>query len=83
MMRRYFLNIEFFDHAIAFDADGALFGTVEAACTEAALSLQELITAAMQDHSVRVPKRFSIVDDSGTEVGGVNARQLIPSQLLG
>jgi hypothetical protein len=43
MMRRYFLNIEFFDHAVAFDPDGALFRTVEAACTEAALSLQELI----------------------------------------
>jgi hypothetical protein len=82
MMHRYFLNLEFFDHPIALDPDGALFGTVEAACKEAALSLQELLTAAIQDHSVRVPKRFSIVDDSGNEVGGVNARQLIPSQLL-
>jgi len=82
-MHRYFLNIEFFDHPIELDPDRALFGTVEAACTEAALSLHELLTAAIQDRCVRVPKHFSIVNDSGTEVGRVNARQFIPSQLLG
>jgi hypothetical protein len=83
MMHRYFLNIEFFDHPTELDQDGARFDTFEAAHAEAALSLWELLAEAMRNHSVRVPKRLSIVDEAGNEVGFVNAKQFVPAQLRG
>jgi hypothetical protein len=82
-MHRYFLNIEFFDHPVELDHDGAHFDTFEAAHREAALSLWELLAEAMRSPSVRVPKRLSIVDEAGNEVGFVNAKQFVPVQLRG
>jgi hypothetical protein len=83
MMHRYFLNIEFFDHPVALDPDGALFGTVEAASQGGRF---EFAGVAYRRHARTTLSEFPSVFHCRRfwkRSWRCERRQLIPSQLLG
>jgi hypothetical protein len=80
-MHRYFLHTEYFGHLPTADDDGAMFASVEAAVREACLGLREMVCSAINDESCPIPKKITILDIFGAEVGSMNAMEAVPLQL--
>ena len=80
-MQRYFLNTEYFEHLPTADDDGAMFASVEAAMREACLGLRELVCSSINDESCPIPKKITVLDMFGDEVGSISATEALPLQL--
>lgn len=80
-MPRYFLHTEHFDREPIRDDEGAVFDDPDAAATEAAEGMRELLAAAITDAQAPVPRRILIQDQTGVEVRTVQAQDFVPQQL--